>query len=119
MSAETELYAALTGRAGLVALVSDRIYPDAIPESRALPSVVFIRSSTAPTYTIGGALACEDAHFMITSWAESRASAESIADEISAALTISGNPIVDRSGGYDAETGLFAASVEANWFWSA
>ena len=119
MSAETELYAALSGRAGLTALVSTRIYPDAIPEGEPLPAVVYIRSSTVPTYTIGGSLVCEDAHFMITAWAESRTNAEAVADQVAAALISSENPALDRSGGFDAETGLFAASIETDWFWTA
>lgn len=119
MSAETELYAALSGQAGLTALVSTRIYPDAIPEGKPLPAVVYIRSSTQPTYTIGGVLVCEDVHFMITGWAESRSDADAVADEIAAALTLAGNPSLDRSGGFDAETGLFAASIECDWFWSS
>jgi len=42
MSAESELYAALSGHAALTALVSTRIYPDAIPEDQPLPAVVYL-----------------------------------------------------------------------------
>jgi hypothetical protein len=48
MSAETELYAALSGAAGITALVGSRIYPDAIPEEVALPALVFSRQATEP-----------------------------------------------------------------------
>ena len=41
MSAETALYAVLAAYAPLTALVSTRIYPDAIPEDKPLPAVVY------------------------------------------------------------------------------
>jgi len=116
MSAETQLYAVLSGRAGLVALVGDRIYPDAIPEEKALPAVVFLRASTAPVHTIAGALVCEDVHFAITAWATGRNAAEAVADEIAAALAASGNPKTDRSAGFDNEVGLYGVTIETDWF---
>lgn len=116
MSAETELYAALSGRAGLTALVSTRIYPDAIPENAALPAVVYVRSNTSPYYTIGGILVAEDVKFAITAWSESRTNAEAVADQIQLALDGAGNPITDRSSGFDAEVGLFAVTIETDWF---
>ena len=116
MSAETQLYAALSGRAALTALVSTRIYPDAIPENVTLPAVVFVRASTNPTYTIGNVLVCEEVRFAITAWAETRTSAEAIADQIRLALDGAGNPISDRSSGFDNEVGLFAVTIETDWF---
>ncbi len=116
MSAETELYSALSESFGLAALVSDRIYPDAIPENVALPAVVFIRASTNPTYTIGGVLVAEDVHFSITVWAETRTAVEPIADQIRLVLDASGNPISDRSSGFDNEVGLFSVTIETDWF---
>lgn len=116
MSAETELYAALSGLAGLTTLVSTRIYPDAIPENVALPAVVYVRANTTPYYNIGGYLLAEDVKFAITAWAESRTNAEAVADQIRIALDNSGNPITDRSSGFDAEVGLFAVTIETDWF---
>lgn len=119
MTAETELYGTLSGHAGLVSLVDDSIFPDAIPEGKPLPAVVYLRSGTNPTHTIDGALVCEDVHFVITAWSETRGEAEAVADQIELALSAAGNPKVDRSSGYDNETGLFAVTVETDWFWSA
>jgi len=118
MSAETELYAALTSQAGLTALVGNRIYPDAIPENVALPAVVFVRASTQPTHTLGGVLVCEFVSFTLTAWAESRAAAEAVADQISAALALSQNLPLGRSSGFDNEVGLYAVTVDADWFFT-
>lgn len=118
MSAETELYAALSGLAGLTVLVSSRIYPDAIPENSALPAVVYVRAGTNPTYTIGGQLACEEAKLAITAWAETREQAEAVADQMRIAVDLAGNPISDRSSGFDNEVGLFAVTIETDWFYS-
>lgn len=119
MSAETQLFAALSGYVPLAGLVGTRIFPVSIPENRPLPSVVFTRTSSDPTYTIGGVLICEDVHFSITAWAETQSDAEAIADQIDAALAATGNNKQDRSSGYDQESGLCGATIEIDWFWSA
>jgi hypothetical protein len=116
MSAETELYSALSSQSGLTNLVGSRIYPDAIPENVSLPAVVFVRANTLPTYTIGGARVCEFVHFPVTAWAKTRSEVEAVADQIELALEISQNLPVDRSSGYDNEVGLFAVTIETDWF---
>ena len=116
MTAEEQLYAALSGRAGLTALVGLRIYPDALPENAPLPAVVFVRASTNPTYTIGGVLVAEDVRLAITGWAETRAEVEPVGDQIRLALEATGNQITDRSSGFDNEVGLFAVTIEFDMF---
>lgn len=116
MSSESDLYTALSSRAGLTALVSTRIFPDAIPEGDALPAVVYQRASTAPVTTIGGVTLAEDVRFAITAWAATRASAESVSDQVAAAIAGVGNPYADRSTGYDPECGLYAVTVECDWW---
>lgn len=118
MSAESQLYAALHGHPGLASIIGDRIWPDAIPEGKPLPSIVYVRASTLPTYTIGGVLVCEDVHFSISAWAESRAVANAVAAQLSAALSAAGNPPLDQATGFDEERGLFAVTIETDWFWS-
>lgn len=118
MSAETQLYAALSGRTELSSLVGTRIYPDAIPENSPLPAVVYVRASTNPTYTIGGQLVCEDVRMAVTVWATSRTEAEAVADQVRSAINVAGHPIVDRSSGFDNEVGLFAVTIETDWFYT-
>lgn len=116
MSAETDLYAALSANTALAAIVGARIYPDAIPEDQALPAVVYQRASTAPISTIHGSAIAEDVRFSITAWAKTRATADGAADAIAAALVAAEHNPGDRSGGIDTETGLFATSTEVEWF---
>ena len=56
MSAESTLYAALSGWAGLTALVGSRIYPDEVPLGVALPAVAWLRESTEFNPTIHGTI---------------------------------------------------------------
>lgn len=115
-SAETDLYAALSGRAALTALVGTRIYPDAIPEGSLLPAIVYQRSSTTPTTTLLNVTVAEEVLFAISAWSETRTSCESVADEVVAALAASSNPYANRSTGYDPEVGLHAVTVECDWW---
>lgn len=48
MSIEARLYAALTGHAGLSALVGTRVYPIQLPQVPTLPAVTYLRISTVP-----------------------------------------------------------------------
>mgnify|MGYP000949950111 CR=1 FL=1 len=82
MSAETELYAVLAAAAGLTALVSTRIYPDAIPEDSALPAVVYSRASTDPVLSVSGQKFAETARFQITAWDKTRTSSAAVADQV-------------------------------------
>ena len=116
MTAEEKLYAALSGLAGLTALVGLRIYPDALPENTPLPAVVFVRAGTNPIYTIGGQLVAEDVRLAITGWAKTRTEVEPVGDQIRLALEAAGYPIDDRSSGFDNEVGLFAVTIEFEMF---
>lgn len=116
MSSETDLYAALAVNTALAAIVGDRIYPDAIPEDKAPPAVVYQRANTRPVTTIGGQTLAEEVRFSITAWAKTRAAAEAAADGVVAAIALAGHPYADRAAGIDTETGLFATAVEVDWF---
>lgn len=48
MSIEARIYAALTGHAGLAALIGVRVWPIQLPELPTLPAVTYLRVSTAP-----------------------------------------------------------------------
>lgn len=116
MSAETDLYAALSGRAALTALVGLRIYPDAIPEDDDLPAVVYQRSGTEPITTLQNITVAEHVTFGITAWSKTRIAADAVADEIVTALSGANNPLTGRSSGFDSEMGLYAVTVECDWW---
>lgn len=119
MSAETELYTALSGLAALTALVSTRIYPDVIPEDAIMPAVVTARQSTEPVISISGVKLGEFAQMTVSGWAATRTLSESIGDQITEALRLAGNPATNRAGGYDEETGFFSVSIDTTWFIAA
>lgn len=116
MSAETELYAVLSGAAGLTALVGNRIYPDAIPEGAALPAVVYARASTDPVLSVSGHKFAETARLTVSAWATTRTAAAAAGDQIEAALLAAWQPALNRSSVFDGEVGLYAATVETDWF---
>ena len=116
MSAETDLYAALSGRASLTALVGTHIYPDAIPEGDTLPAVVYQRGGTEPITTLQNQTVAEQVRFGITAWSKSRITADAVADEIVTAISGASNPLADRSSGFDSEMGLHAVTVECEWW---
>ena len=116
MSAETQLYSVLSGAAGLTALVGTRIYPDSIPEDVVLPAVVYSRASTEPVVSVSGQKFAETAHLAISAWAKTRTAAAAIGDQIEAALLSAWQPAINRSSVFDGEAGLYAATVETDWF---
>lgn len=116
MSAETDIYAALTASSALASIVGTKIYPDAIPEDKSPPAVVYQRANTAPVTTINGITLAEEVRFSITAWSKTRAQADSAADAIAAALVAADHQAADRSAGTDSETGLFATTIDVEWF---
>lgn len=112
MSAESQLYAALSGHAGLGALVGTRIYPDAMPEGTAYPALVYTRIGTDPTYTIGGTLVCEDVSLQMQCWATTRESSNAVAAQVVAALAAAGERHAGQQSAIDPEDGLYAATVD-------
>ena len=111
MSAETELFAALVGAAGLSALVGDRIYPDAIPENKALPAVVYSIDGSAPAYGLNQDKHATPTQIKIVAWGASLAG-----DQIEIALAGIGVPLDNRYSGFDAEIGDYADVTEITWW---
>lgn len=105
------LYGYLSGHAALTALVSTRIYPDAMPEETAMPAVVFARIATDPTYNISGTLLCEDVQMSIAGWAKTRGEADAIGVAVVAALAAHGETTTGRESGFDPDVGLYASTV--------
>lgn len=109
MSAETTLYARLSGVSGVTSLVSTRIYPDVLPENCTYPAVVFARSNTEPMVTLGGALVASTVSIAIGAWAKTRTTADAVADAVVAAFVGTDFYLSGREAAYDPETGLYAA----------
>lgn len=105
MSAETALYATLTGAAPVTALVGEtvngnpnyRIYSDDVPQEKVLPAVAFSRMETTPVMTIHtsdviAAQALEEVWCMATT----RAGAEALADAVKNAIATAGFTMIDK-----------------------
>lgn len=116
MSAETELFAALVGAAGLSALVGDRIYPDAIPENKALPAVVYSIDGSAPVYGLNQDKHATPTQIKIVAWGATRNAASLAGDQIEIALAGIGVPLDNRYSGFDAEIGDYADVSEITWW---
>lgn len=119
MSAETELYAVLSGSSGLTALVGTRIYPDILPEETSLPAVVYSRTGTQPIATIHGGNCGEFADLQISAWGKTRVSASAVADQVDVALQNAKFPKTNRVSGIDDEIALFVENLSTTWFVAA
>ena len=111
MSAESTLYAALSGWAGLTALVSTRIYPDEVPLGVALPAVAWLRESTEFNPTIHGTITRQhesaDGH---RPWRD-KAVGRAVADQVVAACMAGTHYVTDRSMQRDPDTNLYAVTL--------
>ena len=116
MSAESTLYAALSGHAPLTAIVGARIYPNAMPEEGAYPAVVYTRAGTEPVTTIDGARHAEFTRMQISTWANTRTAADAAGDAIEGALLAARELPEGRQGVFDAEIGLYATLIDVTLF---
>jgi hypothetical protein len=80
------LYTALTQHAALVALVSTRIYPEAVPPSATSPYVVYYVISNMPSQSMSATGDPWLARVQIDAVAESSATRDSVGDAVVAAL---------------------------------
>jgi hypothetical protein len=104
MSAETVLKATLDGAAGVTALVSTRIYPDARPQDDALPAIVYTRDGTEFVPTIHGTIALTRAQLSVLAFGATRAAAEAVADAAQAAVLAANFLALNRGADYDVDT---------------
>lgn len=103
MSAEEDLYTALSGHSGLDALVDGRIHVDKRDEDEDLPSVVYQHPGTSYINTIHGTVAATITTLGVSCVGASRADAEAVAAQVLAAVNGDFVPR-DRASDYDPET---------------
>ena len=111
MSAETLLRAGLVAHAPLLALVAQRIYPDAIPEDQPLPAVVYVRSNTERIRSTSGRSFGEWVDVSVQCWAETRSIADAVADAVIAAVDAMEQDVTDRSAMADLDIGIHGVSL--------
>lgn len=85
---EEGLFAYLSTNAGLVALISTRVYPNKLPETVTLPALTYQRidSPRVHTHDTSGATGTAYPRFQFDAWATTYASAKAITDALRAAL---------------------------------
>jgi len=116
MSAETSIYTALSGFAGLTAIVSTRIYPDVLPEDCVYPAVVFARESTVPIRSVSGHYFGADVSLQVRCWSDTRTQADAAAAQAESAILAAGMVTTNKTSGYDPETDLFASVIDVDIF---
>lgn len=85
MTLDEALYAYLSG--GILPLIGTRIYPQALPESVATPTINFFRVSEPYTYTHEGHDAAVETRIQFSCWAKTNKICRSVADQLITALS--------------------------------
>ena len=110
MSAESDLYAALSGDSSVTAIVSDRIFSDVRDQETDIPAIYFERSGTETITSIHNSQAiAEFASMTVVCFDESREAAETLANNVITAATTAGLIYTGREGQYDSESDTFVS----------
>jgi hypothetical protein len=112
LSAESIIYAALSGGAGVTVLVGDRIYPDVLPQGKPLPAIVYARTDTEYLRTIHSNVAIET-EVTLEAWCfgDTRPDAEALADAVEPALAAGALISVGRRPEFDADTDTYSSVI--------
>lgn len=116
MSAETMLRATLAAHAPLVALVGSRIAADRAEEGWPRPFVVFSRTGNENHADINNRTLGAQVFIELQVWADSRASAEAVAQACQDAIEDAGEAVASRSSGYDSELDVEASMLMVEWW---
>lgn len=119
MTVEADFYALLSGNAGVIAQVSTRLYPDALPEECAYPAIVFARTRTEPFTGLSGQVFGSDVDLTVGCWAKTRTAADLAAVAVESALAGSAFVRTAREAAMDPETGLLATIITVTTFATA
>ena len=116
MSSETDLRALLVANGTLTALVSTRIVSDRMEQAAARPFVVFSRVQTENNYGLDGTLLAARVVFDVQCWADTRSSAEAVANAVDAVLLANQRAVLSRTSGYDGDLDLEATLLSVEWW---
>lgn len=111
MSAESAVYAALSGAAGVVAIASTRIFHDAREQKTDLPAVIYVRTGTNFDVNVHGAVDLMRTTLAVMSFALTRAAVEALADACQAALIAAYMTPVERVSDFDPESEIFSSTL--------
>ena len=86
MTIEASVWQILADNAGVGALCEDRIYPVKVPQNATFPCVTYSRVSTNRWSAMGSDTGIADKRFQVSSWGETYAEANALAEAVRAAL---------------------------------
>jgi len=115
MGFQADLYAALSGNAGLTALIGTRLYPNEAPQDPTLPYIVYYEFATPREQLMSNAIGVSKPRIQYSIYAESYTSALAVADALRPALLGSGFMVVleDERGSNDMTSGLNRRDIDA------
>ena len=116
MSAEENLYTALSSDGGVTALVGNKIFADKISQDTERPCIVYQRDSTEPTNTIMSTTVGEFINFTIVIHSDGRANADAIAAAIKTPLYAADFWQTDQSAGFEPELDANSVAVSYRYF---
>jgi hypothetical protein len=86
MHIEDAIVAYLIGLPAISALISNRIFPEEVPQKQSLPAVTYILISDSKIHTLTEQLNIERPNYQLTVYALTKAGARAVADQIKIAL---------------------------------
>lgn len=84
---EEALIARLLGSAAVIALISNRVFPGAVPQGAPMPAIVLNVLTGAPLYADDGECGLAETRVQIDSWADSYAAAKKLGRAVHQALS--------------------------------
>lgn len=113
MTPEETLYAALIGDAAVSALVGTRVFADFIEKDTVRPALVYQRAETKPEIDIHGSQFGAYVEILVVMHAENRATADTLAAAVTAALAAVNFWQTTQSAGFEPD--IKANSVAAQY----
>lgn len=87
MSVESDIYTRLSAYAGIIALVSAKIYPLTLPQDVALPALSYFKVSDVPEHAMGLDADIKTIRIQVDCWADTYSVAKSLEVQVKAALS--------------------------------
>lgn len=87
MTIDDALYSLISGDAGVAALISDRVYPDLLPEKVTFPAMTYQEISLTPTVSHDGDSHLDESRYQFDCYAATRSGARAIADALRTLLS--------------------------------
>jgi hypothetical protein len=101
---QSEIFAALNGNAGVIAIAGHRIFPVRLPREAVLPAVSYSVPTTDSVNSLNGYSGADNNVIMITSWAKDYKTAHALSDAVRSSLSSLKAIIDDVSDDEDEET---------------